>query len=571
MYIERIPNRNSPPAILVRESWREEGKVRKRTLANLSKLPEEAIEAVRRTLQGDRLVSLDELFSVERSLPHGHVEAVVGMIRRLGLERMISARRCRDRDLVVGMIAARLLHPGSKLATTRQWTDTTLAESLGVQDAEVDELYEALKWLGQRQPSIEKKLAKRHLHESEKVLYDVTSSYYEGRKCPLIRFGYSRDHRGDRPQIVYGLMTDSQGCPVSVEVYPGNVGDPKTVPDQVEKLRDRFGLERVVLVGDRGMLTQTQIHALKDHPGIGWISALRSVGIKKLLRQGAIEKSLLDESNLAEIVSPDYPGERLIVCYNPLLAEERKRTRNELLSETEKDLEGLKKQVARRTRKILSESEISFRVGQIIGRRKMRKHFLLSMGDGHFQYERNEKSIREEEALDGIYIIRTSESQDRLSSEEAVRSYKSLSEVERAFRCLKGLDLRIRPIFHHREDSVRAHVFLCMLAYYVEWHLRKALAPLLFDDENREQKRKQRHPVGPAEPSDSAARKKQERINSDGLPIHSFQTLLAALGTRCKNLCRLLTHPDTEPVERLTQPTPLQEKALEIIEAYPVT
>ena len=571
MYIERIPNRNSPPAILVRESWREEGQVRKRTLANLSKLPEEAIEAVRRTLQGDRLVSLDELFSVERSLPHGHVEAVLGMIRRLGLDRMISARRCRERDLVVGMIAARLLHPGSKLATTRQWTDTTLAESLGVQDAEVDELYEALKWLGQRQPSMEKKLAKRHLHESEKVLYDVTSSYYEGRKCPLIRFGYSRDHRGDRPQIVYGLMTDSRGCPVSVEVYPGNVGDPKTVPDQVEKLRDRFGLERVVLVGDRGMLTQTQIHALKDHPGIGWISALRSVGIKKLLRQGAIEKSLLDESNLAEIVSPDYPGERLIVCYNPLLAEERKRTRNELLSETEKDLEGLKKQVARRTRKILSESEISFRVGQIIGRRKMRKHFLLSMSDGHFQYERNEKSIREEESLDGIYIIRTSESQDRLSSEEAVRSYKSLSEVERAFRCLKGLDLRIRPIFHHREDSVRAHVFLCMLAYYVEWHLRKALAPLLFDDENREQERKRRHPVGPAKPSDSAARKKQERINSDGLPIHSFQTLLAALGTRCKNLCRLLTHPDAEPVERITQPTPLQEKVLELIEAYPVT
>lgn len=571
MYIESVPNRNSPPAILLRESWREGGKTRKRTIANLSKLPAEAVEAVRQILAGERLVSVDELFSIERSLPHGHVEAVMAMIRKLNLDTMISSKRSRNRELVLGMIVSRLLHPGSKLATTRQWSQTTLAETLGVEDADVDELYTALGWLGKQQRRIEKKLAERHLCEGGEILYDVTSSYYEGRTCPLLRFGYSRDHRGDRPQIVYGILTNRRGCPVSVEVYPGDTGDPTTVPDQVEKIRERFGLERVVLVGDRGMLTQTQINTLKTYPGIGWISALRSDGIRKLLQQGAIERSLFDQHNLAEIASPDYPGERLMVCYNPLLADERKRKRDELLAATETKLERIVKQVARRTKKPLTKDEIALKVGGVISRYKMRKHFVLSIRDGAFEYARNHDSIAEEEALDGIYVVRTSESKKQLPAKEAVRSYKSLSEVERAFRCLKGDDLRVRPIFHRREDAVRAHIFLCMLAYYVEWHLRKAWAPLLFQDEEREQQNQRRHPVGPAKPSPSALRKKRERTTEDGFPVHSLDTLMSELNTRCKNTCRLLSHPEAEPVARTTDPTPLQAQAMHLIESYPVT
>jgi transposase len=571
MYIESVPNRNSPPAILLRESWREGGKTRKRTLANLSKLPAEAVEAVRQVLAGKRLVSVDELFSIERSLPHGCVEAVMAMIRKLDLDTMISAKRSRNRDLVLGMIVARFLHPGSKLATTRQWSQTTLAETLGVENADVDELYTALRWLGKQQTRIEKKLAERHLREGREVLYDVTSSYYEGHTCPLLRFGYSRDHRGDRPQIVYGLLTNRRGCPVSVQVYPGDTGDPTTVPDQVEKVQERFGLERVVLVGDRGMLTQTQINTLKTYPGIGWISALRSDGIRKLLQQGAIERSLFDQHNLAEIVSPDYPGERLVVCYNPLLADERKRKRNELLAATEAKLERIAKQVARRTKKPMTKDEIAFKVGGVIGRFKMRKHFELSIADGAFQYARNHTSILEEEGLDGIYVVRTSESKKRLPAKEAVRTYKSLSEVERAFRCLKGTDLRVRPIFHHREDAVRAHIFLCMLAYYVEWYLRKAWASLLFDDEQREQQQKRRHPVGPAKPSPAALRKKHQRTTKDGFPVHSFDTLMSELNTRCKNICRLLSHPEAEPVARITDLNPLQAEAMRLIQSYPVT
>jgi transposase len=570
MYIESVPNRNSPPAILLRESWREGGKTRKRTLANLSKLPPEAVEAVRQILAGERLVNVDELFSIERSLPHGHVEAVMAMIRKLNLDTLISSRRSRNRDLVLGMIVSRLLHPGSKLATARQWSQTTLAETLGVEDADVDELYSALGWLGKQQARIEKTLAGRHLRDGGKVLYDVTSSYYEGRTCPLLRFGYSRDHRGDRPQIVYGMLTNPRGCPVSVEVYPGDTGDPTTVPDQVEKIRERFGLERVVLVGDRGMLTQTQINTLKTYPGIGWISALRSDGIRKLLQAGAFEMSLFDEHNLAEIASPDYPGERLVVCYNPLLADERKRKRNDLLAATEAKLERIAKQAARRTKKPMTKDEIAFKVGEVIGRYKMRKHFVLSIRDGAFEYARNHESIVEEEALDGIYVIRTSESKKQLPAEGAVRSYKSLSEVERAFRCFKGDDLRVRPIFHRREDAVRAHVFLCMLAYYVEWHLRKAWAPLLFQDEEREQQNQRRHPVGPAKPSPSALRKKRERTTEDGFPVHSLDTLMSELNTRCRNSCRLLSHPETEPVARTTDPTPLQAQAMHLIESYPV-
>jgi transposase len=570
MYIESVPNRNSPPAILLRESWREGGKTRKRTLANLSKLPHEAIEAVRQVLAGKRLATVEELFSIERSLPHGHVDAVLRMVRRLGVDKMISAKRCRERDLVLGMLVARLVDPGSKLATSRQWSNTSLGELLEVDGADVNELYGALAWLGKRQRSIEKKLAQRYLREGGRVLYDVSSSYYEGRTCPLARFGYSRDHRGDRPQIVYGILTNEQGCPVALEVYPGNTGDPTTVRDQVEKIRERFDLERVVLVGDRGMLTETQIETLREHPGIGWISALRSSGIRKLVSAGAIDMSLFDERNLAEIRSPEYPGERFVVCYNPFLADERRRKRNELLDVTEARLERIAAEVARRTQKPLPKEKIALKVGKAFGRHKMEKHFVLRFEDGRFEYRRNTTLIAEEEALDGIYVIRTSEPKRRLSAADAVRTYKGLSEVERTFRCLKGTDLRVRPIFHRLEDSVRAHIFLCMLAYYVEWHLRNAWEPLLFHDEERRANRARRDPVAPAEASESAEIKKAKRKTEDGLPVQSFKTLLHALASRCKNHCRPQSHPDEEAIDIVTQPTTLQARAYELIEAYPV-
>lgn len=571
MYIDNVPNRNSPPAILLRECWREGGKVRKRTLANMSKWPPHVIDAVRRSIKGERLASVDDVFSITRSLPHGHVDAILGMIKRLGLDRLIASKRCRERDLVVGMIVARLIHPASKLATTRYWETTSLATELDLEGADVDEMYQALHWLNKRQKGIEKKLAERHLKESEPVLYDVSSSYYEGRTCPLTRFGYSRDHRSDRPQIVYGLMTDRAGCPVAVEVYPGHTGDPTTVPDQVEKMRERFGLTRITLVGDRGMLTQTQIESLREYPELRWISALRTEGIRKLLAQGQIDPSLFDKRNLAEIAFPDYPGERLVVCFNPLLADERKRKRAELLAATEEKLERIARQVQRRTKKQMTKDEIALKVGTVIGRFKMKKHFVLKIDDGLFEYERNEESINNEERLDGIYVIRTSEPEEEMSAEDAVRTYKSLSQVERAFRCLKGVDLRIRPIFHRLEESVQAHVFLCVLAYYVEWHIRRALAQLLFEDEELDTDRAERDPVAPAEASASARRKKATRQTEDGLPVHDFATLLQALGTQCKNYCRPQTHPSAEPVEMITEPTPLQKRARELLDQYPVT
>ena len=485
MYVESVPNRNSPPAVLLREGHREGGKVQKRTLANLSDWPPQKVETLRRLLRDEPLVSPNDLFQTHQTLPHGHVEAVLMTIHRLGLDAIIAAKHGRERDLVVAMIAERLLHPCSKLATVRDWHTSTLAQELSVEDASEDELYQAMDWLLERKSRIEKKLAERHLAEGSIVLYDVSSSYYEGHHCPLAQFGHDRDGKKGLPIIVYGVLTDSEGCPLAVEVYPGNTGDPTTVADQVAKLQDRFQLSQVVLVGDRGMLTQPQINKLKSRPGLGWITALTSVAIRDLVAKGALQLSLLDEKNLAEITAPDYPGERLMICHNPLLEEERGRKRRELLEATERHLTKIGNQVARRTQKPLSAAEIGVKVGKALGRYKMAKHFQYAIGEGTFTWSRREESIQQEAKLDGIYVIRTSEPAERLSAEDTVRSYKSLAEVERAFRCLKGIDLLVRPIRHRTEERVPTHIFLCLLAYYVEWHLRRAWAPLLFEDEER--------------------------------------------------------------------------------------
>jgi transposase len=560
MHVEWVPNRGRRPTILLRETWREGKQVKKRTIANLTDWPESKIEALRKVLKGETVLT-ETAVTIQQSLPHGQVEAIVGTIKKLGLDDLIASKPCRERDLVVAMIAGRLIHPSSKLAATRLWHTTTLADELSVSDADEDELYDALDWLLAQQERIEKKLATRHLDEGSLVLYDVTSSYYEGRTCPLARFGHDRDEKG-RPIIVYGALTDHEGRPVALSVYPGNTGDPTTIPDQVEKLKSRFSLERLVLVGDRGMLTQTQIKTVQETPGIGWISALRSSAIRDLVEQGHIQMSLFDTQDFAEIASDDYPGERLIACFNPLLADERKRKRNDLLKATEKSLAGIVRAVDRRTKTPLGKAEIGKKVGAIMNRFKMAKHFVFTIDDGHFAFTRNKDAIAREEALDGIYVIRTSEPVERLSAEDTVRSYKRLAQVERVFKTFKGIELLVRPIWHRTEDHVRAHLFLCMLAYYVEWHMRKALAPILFDDETLTATRKTRHPVKPAEASVSAQKKKATKHTPEGLPVQSFSTLMAALGTRCRNRCRV---GERISFTRLTEPTPLQAKALELL------
>ncbi len=568
MYIDIVPNRNSKPAVLLREGCREGKKTVKRTIANLSHWPDEDVEALRLLLKGERLLPKDEVFSIERSMPHGHVQGVLGVMRKLGVDALVASRRCRERDLVMAMIAQRLLEPCSKLATTRLWHTTTLAQELGVEDADANELYDALDWLLQRQGRIERKLAKRHIEEGAEVLFDVSSSSYHGRTCLLAVYGYNRDGQ-KLPSIVYGLLTDSAGRPVAIDVYPGNTGDPSTVPDQVKKLRERFWLKRVVLVGDRGMLTQTRIDALRDYPGLGWISALRFTAIRDLVEAGAFQPSLFDTQNLAEITSADYPGERLVVCFNPLLAGDRKRTRGELLAATEAQLEKIAAQVARRTKKKMTAAEIGVKAGKIINRRKVGKHFDLTIEDGFFSFERNETSIAREAQVDGIYIIRTSESADALSAEDTVRTYKSLGQVEQAFRCMKGVDLRVRPIRHRDEAHVRAHIFLCMLAYYVEWHMRKALSPVLFQDSELDTARWERDPVAKAEPSESARDKKRTKKTDDGWPVHSLRTLMTDLATRCKNTCRAGQGKNTIQFEQLTELSPFQQHVFDLLEIKP--
>ncbi len=570
MYIESVPNRSSPPAILLREGWRDGTKTRKRTLANLSEWPPHKIDLFRRLLRDEMLVSPAALFDTERTLPHGHVEAVLGTIRKIGLETVIATKRSRERDLVVAMIAERLLHPCSKLATTRLWHTTTLAEELAVADADEDDLYAAMDWLVARQDRIEQKLAARHLREGAVVLYDVSSSYYEGRTCPLARFGHDRDGHTGRPIIVYGVLTDGDGRPLAVSVYPGNTADPTTVRDQVDTLRGRFGLVRLVLVGDRGMLTQPQIDTLKAAPGLGWITALTSVAIRKLVTQGALQLSLFDHQHLAEISSPDFPGERLMACYNPVLAQERSRKRQALLEATEQGLTKLARNVARRTKKPLAASAIGLKAGKILERHKVGKHYQLTIGEGTFQWMRREEAIAAEAKLDGIYVIRTSEPAERFSAADTVRTYKSLSQVERAFRCLKGIDVLVRPIRHRTEARVPAHIFLCVLAYYVEWHMRRALAPMLFEDHDLPAARPRRDPVLPAQPTASAKAKKATHTTQDGLPVHSFESLIAELASRARNTYRLKSDDSKLTFKQVPAPTPIQRRAYELLGLLPV-
>jgi transposase len=559
---KRVYNGKTYVTHLLRRSIRKGKTVTHETLGNLSHRPDHLIDLVKRSLKGETFVPAAETFRITRSLPHGHVEAVLTMIRKLGVEDLLAAEPSRRRALVTAMIAERLLFPGSKLANTRNWHDTTLAEELDVADATEDHLYDALDWLLQRQRAIENKLARRHLSEGALVLYDVTSSYYEGKTCPLARFGHDRDGKTGCPIIVYGVLTDVRGRPIAVQVYPGNTGDPRTVPDQVEALTKRFGLSRVVLVGDRGMLTQTQIDVLKKYPGLGWISALRSGAIRRLLAKGHLIRTELEAIRLAEITSPDFPGERLVACYNPQLAEQRRPKRQDLLAATEAELRALAASVARPGSPRETAAEIGVRAGKIIDHYKVAKHFTLTIRDGHLAWARKGEAIQQEEALDGIYVIRTGEPAEHLTAADGVRSYKRLGLVEQAFRCLKGIDLLVRPIHHRTAERVRAHILLCLLAYYVEWHLRRAWEPLLFEDEELTEDRQRRDPVRPARASESVRQKKKTRATPGGLPVHSFRSLMAHLGTRCRNTCVVTGDPKETTFHQVTEADAVQAEAL---------
>lgn len=571
MYIDTVPNRNSPPAVLLRESSRVGKKIIKRTLANLSDWPPAQVDLLRRVLKGDSLISPSEALQIERSLPHGHVAAVLGTLRRIGLEADLARVASPERDLVCALIVARILTPASKLATARglhqQTASSSLGTLLGLELVDEDHLYEAMDWLLSRQARIEDKLAVRHLQQGTVVLYDVTSTYFEGRRCPLARYGHSRDERPGNLQIVFGLLTNHEGCPVAVEVFEGNTGDPKTVAAQIGKLRQRFQLKEVVVVGDRGMLTSARIREdLETEEGMRWITALKAPQIQQLASDGNLQLSLFDQQDLAEIQHPAYPGERLIACRNPLLADERKRKREELLTTTEKQLEKIRVATQRKRRPLRGKKEIGLAVGKVLGHYKMGKHLQLTIEEDRFDWKRKPASIEREAALDGIYVIRTSVPASKLTSQQVVATYKSLSTVERAFRSMKSVDLKVRPIYHHQAERVKAHVFLCMLAYYVEWHMRRALAPLLFDDEDHEAAQTQRASiVAPAQRSRSAQQKAASKQTADGLPVHSFRSLLADLATLTRNRVRL----GEQAFDMLASPTAVQQRALELLQVRP--
>jgi len=556
---------------LLRRSYREDGKVKHETLGNLTHLPADALSLVKAALSGKQFVSTEDGFSIERTLPHGHVAAVLGTLRRQGLHKLLDPKPSKQRDLVCSMIVARVLDACSKLATARGLADQTrnnsLSEILGLQDADEKDLYTAMDWLLERQNAIENALAERHLRGTMLTLYDVSSTYFEGRCCPLAKLGYSRDHRKDRPQIVFGLVTDEQGCPVAIEVFEGNTSDPNTVKSQIDKLRKRFGLERVVLVGDRGMLTSARIaHDLRPE-GIDWISALRAPQIRELVEQGELQLSLFDTRDLAQISSQDFPGERLVACRNPLLLEERRRKRNDMLDATEKKLTLIQDAVNRSKRPLRGKDKIGIRVGLALSRSKMGKHFNIEVDEDRFDFSRKQDSIESEAALDGIYVIRTSLHSRDMEEAGVVRAYKQLANAERAFRSIKTLDLRIRPFFHYTSDRVRAHVFLCMLAYYVEWHMRAALAPMLFGEDDRDAAELERGSVvRPAQPSKSAYNKAKTKHTATGGPVHSFRTLLRDLATVALNRVRTGTDPSMAAFNVITTPTPLQRQALSLLD-----
>ena len=655
MYIATIPNRNSPPAILLRESYREKGKVKSRTLANLSSLPPQSIAILRRSLKGENLVSTDAFEIVEDGSPaHGHVDAVMTAMRRLDFSRLISSRRSRQRDLVIAMVAARILEPKSKLATTAWWADTTLPEILDVHDADEDDLYDAMDWLLERQSRIENKLAGRHLKNDALALYDLTSSYFEGQTCPLAALGHNRDGKKGKLQVNYGLLTNRKGIPVAVSVFEGNTGDPKTLMPQVDKIRDEFGIERFVMVGDRGMLTQKQVDALHNIDGVDWIGALRPEAIKKLANSGAIQMGLFDERNLFELKHPDFPGERLVACRNADLAHRRAIKRESLLKATVKELdkvrgmvrrgrlsgkkeidarvygilkkyrigkhyevdiredgfnykvnedalfaeitakskdnqaliekrlkrsrghiESIARQLAKLSQKVdkgrlHGQDQIGVRVGKVINKYKVGKHFDLDIRDNDFSFEINRDKVKQEAALDGIYIVRTSLPKERMDADETVRSYKLLSQAERAFRSFKTVDLMVRPIRHRLEDRVRAHIFLCMLAYYVQWHMMEAWRPLLYADEDQKAK-DLRDPVGPSKRSDSAMKKVRTKRLGDGSRVYSFRSLLGHLGAIVSATCRCSGERDTSATFRMiTRRNPKQQKAFDLLQTIRV-
>jgi len=650
MYIETISNRNSPPAILLRESYRENGKVKKRTLSNLSHLPPNAIDTLRRSLKNETLVSPDDAFEIieDGSPAHGHVEAVLTAMRRLKFPELISPKKSRQRDIVVGMIAARILRPQSKLATTLWWNDTTLPKTLGISDADENDLYEAMDWLLARQDSIEKKLAKRHLETDATALYDLTSSYFEGKTCPLAARGHDRDGKKGKLQVNYGLLTNTQGVPVAVSVFEGNTGDPSTLLPQVQKVQKDFGIDQFVIVGDRGMLTQKKINTLNGIEGIDWISALRPGAIKKLINCGSVQRGLFDEKNLFELTHPDFPGERLVACRNADLAYKRANKRKQLIAATVRELDKVvkmvhsrrlhgKKEIAEQINRVLKQykirkyfiveifedgfkckvekkrlsseitakckgnsqlvekqletsrrhiksiakklckvrrmvnrgelhgkDKIGVRVGRVINKYKVAKHFNLNIEDNDFNYCVNQDKVQEEANLDGIYIVRTSIPDEKMDADTAVRSYKQLSKVENAFRSFKTVDLMVRPIRHRLEQRVRAHIFQCMLSYYVQWHMMDVWRPLLYSDEEQDAKTT-RDPVAPATRSDSAKQKVQTKQLDDGSRVHSFRTLLDHLGAIVLATCRCIGGNQSSTFTMVTKYNPKQRKAFDLL------
>lgn len=562
MFVTTIPNHGSKPTILVRESYRENGKNKSRTLANLTKLPPEVIETVRQALAGETMLPLSKTLTVEETLPAGHVRAVLGTMKKLGIPELLASRPSHERNLILGMIVERILHPTSKLGTVRLWKTSTLASELSLEDTDANQAYAALDWLYERQERIEGKLAAKHLNNDSLVLYDLSNSLYESHTNPLAQIGRDKEGRHGALLISYGVLTDREGRPIAIEVYPGNTNDTTTVADQVEKLRGRFGLEQVVLVGDRGTITGTRIAELRQHPGLGWLSALRSDAIRKLVDGEVLQLSLFDKRNLAEIKSDDFPGERLVACFNPLLAEERARKREDLLQATERSLGKIRKGVES-SRNKLSDGKIGQRVGRVINQYKVGKHFTINIADGIMSYERNAESIRREAELDGVYVIRTNAASTRLSAEDTVRGYKSLAQVEQNFRGLKS-DLEVQPIYLRTDSHVRAHFFICMLAYYVTWHMRRALAPILFQDAELPELRPKRDPVTPATISQKARSKKARGCDEDGIPLQSWETLWVELATYTRVRYKIQGHGDAS-FTQYGNPTPTQQKAFQLL------
>lgn len=548
---------------LLRRSYREGNTVKNETLGNLSHLPEPLIDVIRRSLQGEQFVPASERFEIVASRAHGHVEAVSAAMQRLGLASLLASKPSPERSLALAMVAARVVAPQTKLATTRWWHTTTLAEDFGVSDATEVDLYAAMDWLLERQPRIEKKLAARHLQAESLVLYDLSSSYFEGTTCPLAKLGYSRDGKKGKLQVNYGLLTDARGCPVAVSVYEGNTADPETLRPEIDRLRNDFGVQRLVMIGDRGMISHKAIEQLRQEEGIGWITALKSVSIRALLKQGHLQLDLFDERNLFELTHhPDYPAERLIACRNPQLASLRAHKREDLLAATERSLKKVQSAVA--AGRLTGQDAIGVRVGKVVNQYKVAKHFELQIKERAFAFHRKADSIAEEAALDGLYIIRTSVPAEQMDSAECVRRYKSLAQVERAFRSLKTVDLKVRPIHHRLADRVRAHIFLCMLAYYAEWHMREAWRGLMFADEDQLAKMA-RDPVAPAKRSAAAERKALTHTLEDGTPAHSFSTLLAELGTIVRNSCRLPQTEHASIFQITTTANAIQQRAFELI------